>query len=105
MFLGQVKDFEIHIWKEENGRYAPADEKEVAQPSFNPIIVFRKKWVSATSIPIVYDDHVLYFVYTDAITGEPIKERAELMGDGYQRLIEEAERALATHFSKGQNEC
>jgi hypothetical protein len=104
MFLGQVRDFEIHIWKLENGRYAPADEREVARPAFSPIIVFHKRWHNTTTTPILYDNQELYFVYDDALTHEQIKERVELMGDGYECLIKDAETMLSEYFTRGRND-
>ena len=102
MLVGSVDYWQIHIWKLENGRYEPASEREVAEPTFNPIIVFRSSWGGAGSLgtPLVYENQVLYFVYDDAITQEQIKERVELRGDGYDKLLEEAERTLTKHFSR-----
>jgi hypothetical protein len=105
MLLGHIDHYEIHIWKFNpdhgpNGEYQDATEKEVAQPNFNPIIVFRPKWGQITATPIVYENEALYFVYTDVITDLQVKERVELMGGGYNRLLTEAEEALKKYFQR-----
>jgi hypothetical protein len=100
MFLGHIDHYEIHIWKFESGEYRDATDKEVAAPEFNPIIVFRPKWGRVTATPIVYENEALYFVYTDVITNQQIKERVELVGPGYNRLLTEAEEALKKYFQR-----
>lgn len=94
-------NWDVNFWKLEGGKYSPANDKELANPSFMPLVVFtqRASRISAAS-PILYEDGVLYFIYNDAVTQEQIKEKVELRGDGYQDLLEEAEGQLSAYFKK-----
>jgi hypothetical protein len=101
MLLGRVDSWNIYIYKFESGRYSDATEREVAQPTFEPVIVFKRVWAGGESVvPIVYENKALYFVYTDASTQEETKELVELRGNGYEQLLTEAESALKKHFQR-----
>lgn len=103
MLLGKVDVWNIYLYKLERGYYSEASEREAAQPTLKPVIVFKRVWSGAESVvPIIYEDNALYFVYTDALTTEQTKELVELRGDGYETLLKEAESALAKHFSRGR---
>jgi hypothetical protein len=94
-------NWKVNFWKFDKGQYSQASDKELANPSFVPLIVFTQhaSRISAT-VPILYENGELYFIYNDAITQEQIKEKVELRGDGYKGLQEEAEDQLAAYFKK-----
>ena len=101
--LGPIDDWEVQIWKCVGGFYSLATEREMAFPNFIPIIAFVKQWSESHSVNMIYEDHNLYFVYTDALTTEQVKEPVELrdwQGNYHKLLLEEAEKILAKHFSK-----
>lgn len=101
MLLDRIDNWNIYLYKYEKGHYSEASQNEVARPTFEPIIVFKRAWSGGESVvPIIYENEALYFVYTDALTSIQTKELVELHSDGYEILLKEAESALTKHFQK-----
>lgn len=99
--IRSMLNWKVNFWKCEKGVYSEASERELAHPSFVPLVVFTQYTGSVSAAtPVLYENGELFFIYNDAITQEQIKEKVVLRGDGYTGLLKEAEHQLATYFKQ-----
>lgn len=97
MLLGKSGMYEMHLYKCVNNVPTPANEEDVANPDYKPMVVMIIDYMRSMS-PLLYENNKLYHVYNDVITNELVKDQLVTMMDYHKKLIKDAEVALAECF-------